>query len=200
MFGPLLMGCPVLTYVLPHIGLNRYLANDEAGHCTGSALARTLRKTFVNFKLENKIMSIMLDNASNNTSAIGKLKLKYEPPMDGRFNHSRCVAHIINLVVQDGLAVLAINAIKESFKTMLKDVFKSSARNHQRYIKICSEAGKPCLSPNWDIPIRWNSTYHMFLCGLKQRSTLMYFHDLLASKGKCQHFPAENWVTIESIT
>ncbi|GJV63150.1 zinc finger BED domain-containing protein RICESLEEPER 2-like protein [Tanacetum coccineum] len=150
---------------------------------TSSALARTLRKTFVNFNLENKIMSITLDNASNNTSAIGKLKLKYEPPMDGRFYHSRCVAHIINLVVQDGLAVPAINAIKESFKTMLKDVFKSSARNHQCYIKICSEAGKPCLSPNWDILIRWNSTYHMFLCGLKQRSTLMYFHDLLASKG-----------------
>ncbi|GJW58099.1 zinc finger BED domain-containing protein RICESLEEPER 2-like protein [Tanacetum coccineum] len=49
---------------------------------TGSALARTLRKTFVNFNLENKIMSITLDNASNNTSAIGKLKLKYEPPID----------------------------------------------------------------------------------------------------------------------
>ncbi|GKB34492.1 zinc finger BED domain-containing protein RICESLEEPER 2-like protein [Tanacetum coccineum] len=121
---------------------------------TGSALARTLRKTFVNFNLENKIMSITLDNASNNTSAIGKLKLKYKPPMDGRFYHSRCVAHIINLVVQDGLAVPAINAIKVSFKTMLKDVFKSSARNHQRYIKIYSEAGKPCLSPNWDISIR----------------------------------------------
>nr|GFA25419.1 zinc finger BED domain-containing protein RICESLEEPER 2-like [Tanacetum cinerariifolium] len=166
---------------------------------TDSALARTLIKTLVNFNLKNKIMSITLDNASNNTSAIGKLKLKYEPPMDGRFYHSRCVAHIINLVMQDGLAVPAINEIKESFKTMLKDVFKSSARTHQRYIKICSEAEKPCLSPNWDIPIRWNSTYHMFLCGLKQRSTLMYFHDLLASKGKCHHFPAENWVTIESI-
>ncbi|GKD21636.1 zinc finger BED domain-containing protein RICESLEEPER 2-like protein [Tanacetum coccineum] len=120
--------------------------------------------------------------------------------MDGRFYHSCCVAHIINLVVQDGLAVPAINAIKESFKTMLKDVFKSGGRNHQRYIKICSEAGKPCLSPNWDVPTRWNSTYHMFLCGLKQRSTLMYFHDLLASKGRCDHFPAENWVTIESLT
>ncbi|GJY05485.1 zinc finger BED domain-containing protein RICESLEEPER 2-like protein [Tanacetum coccineum] len=167
---------------------------------TGSALARVLRKTFVNFNLEDKIMSITLDNASNNTSAIGKLKLKYEPPIDGRFYHSRCVAHIINLVVQDGLAVSAINAIKESFKTMLKDVFKSGGRNHQRYIKISSEAGKPCLLPNWDVPTRWNSTYHMFLCGLKQRSTLMYFHDLLASKGRCDHFPNENWVTIESLT
>ncbi|GJV79343.1 zinc finger BED domain-containing protein RICESLEEPER 2-like protein [Tanacetum coccineum] len=79
---------------------------------TSNALARTLRKTFVNFNLENKIMSFTLDNASNNTSAIGKLKLKYERPMDGRFYHSRCVAHIINLVVQDGLAVATINAIK----------------------------------------------------------------------------------------
>nr|GEX10175.1 hypothetical protein [Tanacetum cinerariifolium] len=69
---------------------------------TGSALARTLRKTFVNLNLENKIMSITLDNASNNTFAIGKLKLKYEPPMDGRFYHSRCVAHIVNLYVKYG--------------------------------------------------------------------------------------------------
>nr|GEY07649.1 zinc finger BED domain-containing protein RICESLEEPER 3 [Tanacetum cinerariifolium] len=38
---------------------------------TGSALAKTLRNVFVNFNLENKIMSITLDNASNNTSAIG---------------------------------------------------------------------------------------------------------------------------------
>nr|GEU75850.1 zinc finger BED domain-containing protein RICESLEEPER 2 [Tanacetum cinerariifolium] len=51
---------------------------------TGIALARTLRKTFANFNMENKIMSITLDNASNNTSAIGKVRLKYEPPMDGR--------------------------------------------------------------------------------------------------------------------
>nr|GEW33904.1 retrovirus-related Pol polyprotein from transposon TNT 1-94 [Tanacetum cinerariifolium] len=50
----------------------------------GSALAKTLRNVFVNFNLENKIMSITLDNASNNTSAIGKLKLKYEPPMEER--------------------------------------------------------------------------------------------------------------------
>nr|GEX09928.1 hypothetical protein [Tanacetum cinerariifolium] len=37
---------------------------------SGSALAKTLRNVFVNFNLENKIMSITLDNASNNTSAI----------------------------------------------------------------------------------------------------------------------------------
>nr|GEW61461.1 zinc finger BED domain-containing protein RICESLEEPER 2-like [Tanacetum cinerariifolium] len=48
---------------------------------SGSALAKTLRNVFLNFNLKNKIMSITLDNASNNTSVIGKLKLKYKPPM-----------------------------------------------------------------------------------------------------------------------
>nr|GFB93143.1 zinc finger BED domain-containing protein RICESLEEPER 2-like [Tanacetum cinerariifolium] len=28
----------------------------------------------------------------------------------------------------------------------------------------------------------------------------MYFHDLLASKGRCVYFSTENWVTIESLT
>ncbi|GJZ70000.1 zinc finger BED domain-containing protein RICESLEEPER 2-like protein [Tanacetum coccineum] len=167
---------------------------------TGSALAKTLINVFVKFKLENKIMSITLDNASNNTSTIGKLGLKYEPPVDGRFYHRRCVAQIINLCVQYGLAVKEINTIKESFKTMLKDVFKSGGKNQQHYSKIFKQAGKPCLSPHWDVPTKWNSTYHMFLSGLKQKSTLMYFHDLLANKNRCHRFPAENWIIIEGLT
>nr|GEV27743.1 zinc finger BED domain-containing protein RICESLEEPER 2-like [Tanacetum cinerariifolium] len=59
---------------------------DFSAPYSGSSLAKTLRNVFVNFNLENKIMSITLDNASNNTSAIGKLKLKYEPPMEGLYN------------------------------------------------------------------------------------------------------------------
>ncbi|GJY65200.1 zinc finger BED domain-containing protein RICESLEEPER 2-like protein [Tanacetum coccineum] len=48
---------------------------------TGGALFRMLKKVFVDFHLEDKILSITLDNASNNTKAIGKLRLRYEPPM-----------------------------------------------------------------------------------------------------------------------
>nr|GEU73270.1 protein ABCI7, chloroplastic [Tanacetum cinerariifolium] len=103
---------------------------------TGHALFKMLIKVLTNFNLEDKVMSITLDNASNNTSAMDKLKLKYDPPMGNRFYHSHCVAHIINLVVQAGSGVPAIDAIKESFKTMLKDIFKSSVRTRQRYVKI----------------------------------------------------------------
>nr|GFA02073.1 zinc finger BED domain-containing protein RICESLEEPER 2-like [Tanacetum cinerariifolium] len=51
---------------------------------SGSALAKTLRNGFLNFNLKNKIMSVTLDNASNNTSSIGKLKLKYKPSIEDK--------------------------------------------------------------------------------------------------------------------
>nr|GEW91009.1 hypothetical protein [Tanacetum cinerariifolium] len=56
------------------------LEDFSAPH-SGSSLAKTLRNVFVNFNLENKIMSITLDNASNSTSPTSKLKLKYKPSM-----------------------------------------------------------------------------------------------------------------------
>nr|GEV28806.1 hypothetical protein [Tanacetum cinerariifolium] len=54
---------------------------------TGSALARTLRKTFAKFNLENKIMSIALDNASNNTSAIDS-----NSTLKNHISHPHCEA------------------------------------------------------------------------------------------------------------
>ncbi|GJU87902.1 retrovirus-related pol polyprotein from transposon TNT 1-94 [Tanacetum coccineum] len=65
--------------------------------------------------------------------------------------------------------------MKEAFKQMLKDVFKSGEKNRRRYIKICHDAEKPCYSPNWDIETRWNSTFEMFESGLKQQITLSHF-------------------------
>ncbi|GJY89217.1 zinc finger BED domain-containing protein RICESLEEPER 2-like protein [Tanacetum coccineum] len=111
---------------------------------SGTNLKYMLEKVFVMYGLKEKIMSITLDNASNNTSAMDKLKLKYDPPMGGRFYHSRCVAHIINLVVQAGLKVPIINQMKESFKQMLKDVFKSGDKIRKRYIKV--SALNPCFN------------------------------------------------------
>nr|GEZ99875.1 hypothetical protein [Tanacetum cinerariifolium] len=49
---------------------------------TGGALFKMLIKVLTSFNLEDKVMSITLDNANNNTSAMDKLKSKYDPPME----------------------------------------------------------------------------------------------------------------------
>ncbi|GKC01837.1 zinc finger BED domain-containing protein RICESLEEPER 2-like protein [Tanacetum coccineum] len=91
--------------------------------------------------------------------------------------------------------------MKESFKQMLKDVFKSGDKIRKRYIKVCKDAEKSCYSPNWDVDTRWNSTFEMFESGLKQKMTLAYFHDILVNKNgrRFKKISDEYWVLIESL-
>nr|XP_043639076.1 zinc finger BED domain-containing protein RICESLEEPER 3-like [Erigeron canadensis] len=110
---------------------------------TRDALFEILDEVIQTYKLEKKILSISFDNASNNTSAVQKLKINYEPICNGMFFHSRCVAHIINSVVQHGLDVPAIKKVRDVFKEMLQDVFASSKRRRKEYEKLCKDLKKP---------------------------------------------------------
>ncbi|PWA81589.1 squalene synthase [Artemisia annua] len=55
-----------------------------------------------------------------------------------------------------------------------------------------------------DVPTRWNSTYNMFVCGLRQKLTLQHFHDELCRKARHRDnlvpFSVENWGLIQKIT
>lgn len=49
------------------------------------------------FGIKDKILSITLDNASNNTNAMNRVKRALNPICDGKFYHVRCCCHIFNL-------------------------------------------------------------------------------------------------------
>ena len=171
---------------------------------TGENLSIMLRYVMKMFKLEEKVFSISFDNASNNTNAVGLLKLRYRPIVDGIFYHSRCVAHIINLVVQSGLATQQMFNLRESFRKMLQDIFQYHSNRYLDYIKLCHESNSIFLSPNWDVPTRWNSTYDMFVSALRQKNTLQHFHDELCARQRRGEnmvpFSVENWSLIQKIT
>ena len=77
----------------------------ESPH-TGQNLFKILTYVFQTFKIKKKIFTISFYNASNNTNAVSYLKIRNNPIMNGTFYHSRYIAHIINLAVQDGLNIL----------------------------------------------------------------------------------------------
>ena len=65
-----------------------------------------LKIIFEEYKIDNKIFVIGFDNASNSTAVISQLITLCNPYVDVQFFHQRCASHVLNLCVQNGLALL----------------------------------------------------------------------------------------------
>ncbi|KAF7802447.1 zinc finger BED domain-containing protein RICESLEEPER 2-like [Senna tora] len=79
---------------------------------------------------------------------------------DGDYFHIRCSAHILNLIVQEGLKVAsdALHKIRESVKYV-----KASDGRMQKFDDCVRESGgvETGLGVRFDVTTRWNSTYLM---------------------------------------
>ena len=89
------------THVLAFTELDQ----PHSGHVIADALWDCVKE----WKIESKVISIALGNASNNDVAVSDLKSKFGfqrgSNFEGMYFHVRCCAHI-NLVVQDGIACM----------------------------------------------------------------------------------------------
>ncbi|VVA41406.1 Hypothetical predicted protein [Prunus dulcis] len=125
---------------------------------TGSSIFHAMMNVFKEYNITHKIFSITFDNASNNSSAIEQFKHVLHPPYGGKFFHMRCVCHIINLMVQDGLKVI------QTQLQLIRDAIgyiSSSSSRQQDFAHLCMSHGLKPIKLKKDIRIRWNSTYHM---------------------------------------
>lgn len=114
-------------------------------------------------RLKIKIATITLDNASANDVAARNLLSKFSARgsmfFHGKFFHVRCSAHILNLLVSDGLK--AIEPLIENIRQTVKYLKKSPSRLYKfseivKSFNISTKQGL-CL----DVPTRWGSTYKM---------------------------------------
>jgi hypothetical protein len=81
---------------------------------TGTAIANHILEVVIDFEIKNKIICITLYNASSNTKAIEFLTPQLQSYIVGYVIHQRCVCHIINLVVQDGICKTQMARVVES--------------------------------------------------------------------------------------
>jgi hypothetical protein len=109
------------------------------------------------------LFSITLDNATVNDAFVKALQENLVSKglllHKGKLFHSRCAAHVLNLIVQEGLSTLSsvVKNIRESVKYI-----KSSQARKERFEKMTKQVGitfKRC--PSLDIVTRWNSTYQL---------------------------------------
>ncbi|PHT30210.1 hypothetical protein CQW23_30195 [Capsicum baccatum] len=128
----------------------------------GEHLAECISNCLLDWNLVS-VFTATVDNASSNNIAVPALSKKLDMwgtnVMDGKHLHVRCMTHILNLIMQDGLKEIG-PSIKR-VRQMVKYVRSSPART--RNFNKCCEIQKIEYAKmlSFDVPTRWNSTYLM---------------------------------------
>lgn len=78
----------------------------------GEEIGKHLQKVLLDWELD-KVMTVTVDNASANDVAVSYLRKQMNnlntSIAQGKYLHMRCAAHIVNLIVSDGLKVVDIS-------------------------------------------------------------------------------------------
>lgn len=141
---------------------------------TGDLIATKIFESLKEWGLEKKIFSITLDNATNNNSMVrilaGKLQMTSGSGggllCDGKYIHVRCCAHILNLIVKNGLELA--NSLLHNIRESVRYV-KASPQRKEAFAACVERVGKRRggAGLSLDVSTRWNSTYDMLVRALK---------------------------------
>jgi hypothetical protein len=117
----------------------------------------------LDWKIENKLFSFTMDNTEVNTKMLSHLRKNLVDRNlihhEGKLLHIQCAAHVLNLIVQDGLTSMksVVDNIRESVKYITSSQFR-----REQFAKLVAQIGIKCKQqPSLDVPTRWNSTFLM---------------------------------------
>ncbi|XP_022882494.1 zinc finger BED domain-containing protein RICESLEEPER 2-like [Olea europaea var. sylvestris] len=143
----------------------RILSFSVVPNHKGKTIGKIIETCLLDWGIEC-VGTITVDNANTNDAAIVYVrnKLKNWKPddtmiLDGSYLHVRCSAHIINLIVKEGLK--EFNPSIDSIRNAVK-YFRSSPSRLTKF-KCCIEREKIACTKLaiLDVPTRWNSTFLM---------------------------------------
>lgn len=128
----------------------------------GETIGRKLEDVLREWGLRN-VSTITVDNASSNDVAVAYLKkrvhIKNGLMGEADFFHMRCCAHILNLIVNDGLKE------QDSSVSSIRNAVRFVRSSPQRALKFkeCVEFSRITCRKHLclDVSTRWNSTYMM---------------------------------------
>lgn len=129
----------------------------------GALLSEWLKGRILDWNIDKKMFSIVVDNASNNSGMLegikGWLNSKNALLHGGDMFHLRCCAHIINLIVKNGLDV--VQGLIEKIRKSVLYINHSPKRNEQFERALIQNRLNPKKRVSLDVETRWNSTYDM---------------------------------------
>ena len=106
----------------------------------GTRISTFILERLDEYNIKENVISITLDNASNNTMAIElmRMQMPLTTLIDSSIFQNRCVCHILNLIANVGLKHIV------SYTEVIKDIaifIFCSAQRRQLYAQICAMQG-----------------------------------------------------------
>ncbi|XP_057717666.1 zinc finger BED domain-containing protein RICESLEEPER 2-like [Arachis stenosperma] len=123
------------------------------------------------WNVDRKLSTVTLDNCSTNDAMIDELLGRLDSSflmLGGKLLHMRCCAHILNLIVKDGLSI-----VKESIEKIRSSVlyWTATPKRNETFASWCAKTAIPFTKKLvLDCPTRWNSTYLMLDTALLYRA------------------------------
>ncbi|KAL1175392.1 hypothetical protein V6Z11_A04G086400 [Gossypium hirsutum] len=172
----------------------------------GESIAQALEKCLRDWGIE-KVFAITIDNTSSNNVAVDYLRKKLVHRKacvaNGKFIHMRCAAHIINLIVQEGVtdASISVDRVRGAVRYIRASPSRLSKFNHQAEEEMVGTKAHLCL----DVPTRWNSTYMMLNVAEKYECVFeAYVHDdhnfFLDLSVGCGVPTCDDWENVRRVT
>ena len=136
----------------------------------GVDIGRALLECINGWGIKN-VMTITVDNITSNDKAIEYLVENLPDKYDGgKHLHIRCIAHILNLIVKDGLKTF--NKEVSNISLAVKYIKHSSQRvaNFKESVEKTSTSKKFLVS---ECPTRWNSTHDMLKTAIELKEAFL---------------------------
>ncbi|KAD7476935.1 hypothetical protein E3N88_00071 [Mikania micrantha] len=125
----------------------------------GEDMARYIEDCIIEWGI-TRVMIFTMDNATTNDLAVKELKTSLPNMLrNGMYVHVRCLAHIINLIVQDGLK--AQSQVVDCIREDVIHIRASPKRLTDFKACVVDSKIKTKASLILDCKTRWNSTYDM---------------------------------------
>lgn len=165
---------------------------------TSKTLGDVLVECLMEWNLDRKLSTLTVDNCSTNDAMIERVLAKISRTsfiLGGQLFHMRCCAHILNLIVKDGLSMIssAIENIRESVS-----FWTATPKREELFMEISNQLDIPYNKKLiLDCKTRWNSTFLMLQVAIHYKEV---FSRLALIEEKYDTPPSEfDWMMAKEI-